>query len=50
VAGMTAMLYQGKSLKEALTFGVACGSAATMNAGTQLFKREDVYRLFESIV
>ena len=50
VAGMTAMLYQGKSLKEALTFGVACGSAATMNAGTQLFKREDAERLFASIL
>jgi 6-phosphofructokinase 2 len=27
--------------------GVACGSAATMNEGTQLFKLEDAKRLFE---
>jgi 6-phosphofructokinase 2 len=35
-----------KNLKEVLR-GVACGSAATMNEGTQLFKLEDAKRLFE---
>jgi 6-phosphofructokinase 2 len=49
VAGMTYMLQQNKSLREVISFGVACGSAATMNAGTQLFKREDAERLFEAI-
>lgn len=49
VAGITYMLLQQKPLKEVIAFAVACGSAATMNAGTQLFKREDVERLFAVI-
>jgi 6-phosphofructokinase 2 len=49
VAGITYMLQQRKSLQEAIAFGVACGSAATMNEGTQLFKREDVERLYLEI-
>jgi 6-phosphofructokinase 2 len=47
VAGMTYMLQQCRSLKEVISFGVACGSAATMNEGTQLFKKEDAVRLYE---
>lgn len=46
VAGMTYMLQQNRSLKEVISFGVSCGSAATMNEGTQLFKKEDAERLF----
>lgn len=49
VAGMVWMLSQGKSLREMARFGVACGTAATMNPGTQLFKKEDVYRLYDWI-
>jgi 6-phosphofructokinase 2 len=49
VAGITYMLQQQKPLKEVIAFAVACGSAATMNEGTQLFKREDVERLFAVI-
>jgi 6-phosphofructokinase 2 len=49
VAGMVWMLSQGKSLRETVRFGVACGTAATMNHGTQLFKKADVYRLYEWI-
>lgn len=49
VAGMTYMLQQNRSLKEVISFGVACGSAATMNEGTQLFKREDAMHLYELI-
>lgn len=49
VAGMVWMLSQGKTLKEMARFGVACGTAATMNPGTQLFKKEDVYRLYDWI-
>lgn len=49
VAGMAWMLEQGKSLSEMVRFGVACGTAATMNAGTQLFKKEDVLKLYEWI-
>lgn len=49
VAGMVWMLTQGKSLRETIRFGVACGTAATMNPGTQLFKKDDVHRLYEWI-
>ncbi len=49
VAGITYMLEQNRSLQEAIAFGVACGSAATMNEGTQLFKKEDAEKLFEII-
>ena len=47
VGGMVWALSQNKSLKEVVQWGVACGSAATMNEGTQLFKLEDAKRLFE---
>ena len=47
VGAMTWALSQNKSLKEVVQWGVACGSAATMNEGTQLFKAEDAKRLFE---
>ena len=40
------MLQQNRSLKEVIAFGVSCGSAATMNEGTQLFKKADAERLF----
>ncbi len=49
VAGITYSLQKGWSLREAIRFGVACGSAATMNEGTQLFRREDAERLFAQI-
>lgn len=49
VAGITYMLQQERPLEEALRFGVACGSAATMNPGTQLFHKEDVMRLFTTM-
>jgi 6-phosphofructokinase 2 len=49
VAGIAAMLLKQKTLKEALAFGVACGSAATMNEGTRLFNRTDAERLYEII-
>ena len=47
VGAMAWALSQNKSLKEVVQWGVACGSAATMNEGTQLFKLEDAKRLFE---
>lgn len=45
VAGMTWALSEGKSPLEMIRWGVACGSAATMNPGTQLFKIADAKRL-----
>jgi 6-phosphofructokinase 2 len=47
VGGMVWALSEGKTLHEMLRWGVACGSAATMNEGTQLFKKADAERLFE---
>lgn len=49
VAGMTYQLQKGSPLREVIRFGVACGSAATMNTGTQLFKPEDVQQLYATI-
>ena len=49
VGGMAWMLAQNATLKEVVRFGVACGTAATMNSGTQLFKKEDVFKLYEWI-
>ena len=49
VAGITYSLQKQLSLKEAIRFGVACGSAATMNHGTQLFHKADAEKLFATI-
>jgi 6-phosphofructokinase 2 len=46
VAGITYSLQNQMSLEEAIRFGVACGSAATMNQGTQLFNKNDADNLF----
>ncbi len=45
LAGVVYSLSRGLSLKDALRYGVACGSAATLNPGTALCKKEDVDRL-----
>lgn len=49
VAGMVYMLQKHSSLRDTIRFGVACGSAATMNEGTQLFELEDALKLYEII-
>jgi len=49
VGAMVWALSQNKPLKEVVQWGVACGSAATMNEGPQLFKLEDANRLFEEL-
>lgn len=49
VAGMVYMLSLGKPLEEVIRFGVACGTAATMNEGTELFHKEDAEQLFEGL-
>ncbi|RSK32438.1 1-phosphofructokinase family hexose kinase [Hymenobacter metallilatus] len=47
VAGLVHALSTGLSLPEAARLGVACGSAATMNPGTELFRKADVDRLYQ---
>lgn len=47
VAGLVWWLQSGQSLEEAVRFGIACGTAATINKGTQLFTKADALRLYE---
>lgn len=49
VAGMVWALSQGRSYREMAQIGVACGTAATMNSGTELFHADDTWRLYEWI-
>jgi 6-phosphofructokinase 2 len=49
VAGMVFSMAQGKSMTEMARYGVACGTAATMNPGTQLCKKEDANTLYQWI-
>jgi 6-phosphofructokinase 2 len=50
VAGIVLSLARGKTLRESVLFGVAAGAAAVMTPGTELCRREDAERLFESMV
>lgn len=50
VAGIVLSLFQKKDLLTATKYGVACGTAATVNSGTQLCKREDVEKLLLEII
>jgi 6-phosphofructokinase 2 len=49
VAGMTLRLAQGRSVLEAVRFGVAAGAAAVMTPGTELCRKEDAESLYEKI-
>lgn len=49
VAGIIISLEKGRDIKEAVQYGVAAGTAATLNPGTELCKKEDVERLFKII-
>ena len=49
VAGMVYMLSRNASPAEMIRFGVACGTAATMNSGTELFHVADVNKLYDQL-
>lgn len=49
VAGMVWALGEGRTFHEMAQTGVACGTAATLNPGTELFHASDVERLLEWI-
>ena len=49
VAGIVFYMSQGKSLVESVQYGVACGTAATMNSGTELCRKKDADRLYALI-
>jgi len=50
VAGIALSLARDKPLRESVLFGVAAGTAAVMTPGTELCRREDAERLYESII
>jgi len=47
LAGIIAGLTRGRSLIEAVRYGIAAGAAALLGAGTQLCRLEDVERLYQ---
>ena len=49
VAGIVLKLAQGKTIQDAVCFGVAAGTAAVMTPGTELCRREDTERLFDEM-
>jgi len=49
VAGVVLSLAKNKALVEAAQYGVACGTAATMNPGTELCKLKDVENLYKTM-
>ena len=49
VGGIVLSLANGKSLGDAVRFGVAAGAAAVMTPGTELCRREDTERLYQQI-
>ena len=49
VAGIVYYLSIGKTIHEAAQYGVACGTAATMNPGTELCRKVDVEKLYLEI-
>lgn len=49
VAGMVLGLLTGKTIIEMVRYGVACGTAATINSGTQLCAKEDADKLYQWI-
>lgn len=49
VGGLVFSLSEGKTLTEALKYGVACGTSATISPGTELCRKADADRLFAII-
>jgi 6-phosphofructokinase 2 len=49
VAGMLLALTNDWPIQDVLRYGVACGTAATMNEGTELCRKEDADHLFQQI-
>jgi len=50
VAGIVLSLARGNPFRESVMFGIAAGSAAVMTPGTELCRREDAERLYESMI
>jgi 6-phosphofructokinase 2 len=50
VGGITLMLAKGKSIKEAVRYGISAGTAAVMTPGTELCRKEDTEQIYESMM
>lgn len=50
VAGLIYSLSKNNNLKNSLMFGIACGTAATMNKGTELCKISDVEKIYNTLI
>lgn len=46
VGGIVWMLEQGKSIEQSVQFGLGCGTAATVNNTSSLFKKEDAFKYY----
>jgi len=49
VAGIVLALSRGDSIESAVKYGVACGTATTLNSGTELCYKADVEMIFDQI-
>jgi len=49
VAGIVLSLSQGKSLRDAVLFGVASGTAAVITPGTELCRKENALKLYKQL-
>jgi 6-phosphofructokinase 2 len=49
LAGIVMYLSTNKNIKEAVRFGIACGTAATLNEGTQLCNLADAEKLYRTM-
>ncbi|HEV8285764.1 MAG TPA: 1-phosphofructokinase family hexose kinase [Chitinophagaceae bacterium] len=50
VAGIVLELSRGRRIEEAFLYGVASGTAATMNIGTELCHKQDVDKLYQELI
>ncbi|MDB5202962.1 MAG: hexose kinase, 1-phosphofructokinase family [Ferruginibacter sp.] len=50
LAGIVHMLAQKKTFREALAFGVSCGTATTLNEGTALCQQDMVNTLYQQVL
>ena len=50
VAGIVFQLSKNKNIKEAFLYGVASGTAATMNPGTELCHKKDADKLYSQLI
>jgi len=49
VGGLVLGLHMAMPLEDSVRLGIAAGAAAVMTPGTELCRREDVFRLFEQL-